>query len=31
MSWHYASTHEIEKIIKSLKFKNTGGYDEIST
>ena len=31
MSWHYASTHEIEKIIKSLKSKNTGGYDEIST
>jgi len=31
MSWQYASTHEIEKIIKSLKSKNTGGYDEIST
>jgi hypothetical protein len=31
MSWHYASTHEIEKIIKSLKSINTGGYDEIST
>ena len=31
MSWHNASTHEIEKIIKSLKSKNTGGYDEIST
>jgi hypothetical protein len=31
MSWHYASTYEIEKIIKSLKSKNTGGYDEIST
>jgi hypothetical protein len=31
MSWHCASTHEIEKIIKSLKSKNTGGYDEIST
>jgi len=30
MSWHYASTYEIEKIIKSLKSKNTGGY-EIST
>ena len=25
MSWHYASTHEIENIIKSLKSKNTGG------
>jgi hypothetical protein len=31
MSWYYASTHEIEKIIKSLISKNTGGYDEIST
>jgi len=31
MSWHYASTYEIEKIIKSLKSKNTVGYDEIST
>ena len=31
MSWHNASTHEIEKIIKSLKSKNTGGCDEIST
>jgi hypothetical protein len=31
MSWHYTSTYEIEKIIKSLKSKNTGGYDEIST
>ena len=31
MSQHYASTYEIEKIIKSLKSKNTGGYDEIST
>jgi len=31
MSWHNASTHEIEKIIKSLKSKNTGWYDEIST
>jgi hypothetical protein len=31
MTWHYASTHEIERIIKSLKSKNTGGYDEIST
>ena len=30
-SWQYASTHEIEKIIKSLKSKNAGGYDEIST
>jgi len=31
MSWHYAPTYEIEKIIKSLKSKNTSGYDEIST
>jgi hypothetical protein len=31
MSQHYASTYEIEMIIKSLKSKNTGGYDEIST
>ena len=31
MSWQYASTYEIEKIIKSLRSKNTGGYDEIST
>jgi hypothetical protein len=30
MSWQYASTYEIEKIIKSLKTKNTAGYDEIS-
>jgi hypothetical protein len=30
MSWHYASFHKIEKIIKSLKSKNTGGYEEIS-
>jgi len=31
MSWHYASTYEIEKIIKYLKSKTSGGYDEIST
>jgi hypothetical protein len=30
MSWQYASTYEIEKIIKSLKTKNTAGYNEIS-
>jgi len=30
MSWQYASTHEIEKIIKSLRTKNTCGYNEIS-
>jgi hypothetical protein len=31
MSWHYAFTYEIERIIKSLKSKNTGRYDKIST
>jgi len=25
MNWQYTSTHEIGKIIKSLKSKNTGG------
>jgi len=30
ISWQYASTYEIEEIIKSLKTKNTCGYDEIS-
>jgi hypothetical protein len=30
MSWQYTSTYEIEKIIKSLRTKNTCGYDEIS-
>jgi hypothetical protein len=30
MSWQYASTYEIEKIMKSLKTKNSSGYDEIS-
>jgi len=30
ISWQYAFTHEIEKIIKSLRTKNTCGYDEIS-
>jgi hypothetical protein len=30
VSWPYASTHEVERIIKSLKSKNTGRY-EIST
>jgi exonuclease III len=28
--WHYASTHEIESIIRSLKTKESTGYDEIS-
>ena len=31
MKWHYTSTYEIGKIIKSLKSKNSSGYDEIST
>jgi hypothetical protein len=30
ISWQYASTYEIEKIIKSLRTKNACGYDEIS-
>jgi hypothetical protein len=30
MSWQYASTYKIEKMIKSLKTKNSNGYDEIS-
>jgi hypothetical protein len=30
MKWHYTSTYEIGEIIKSLKSKNTSGYDEIS-
>jgi hypothetical protein len=30
MSWQYAFTYKIEKIIKSLRIKNSCGYDEIS-
>jgi hypothetical protein len=30
MKWHYTSTYETGNIIKSLKSKNTSGYDEIS-
>jgi hypothetical protein len=30
ISWQNASTYEIERIIKSLRTKNTRGYDEIS-
>ena len=30
ISWQYASTYEIEKIIKSLRTKNACGYDEVS-
>jgi len=31
MKWDYASTYEIGQIIKSLKSKNSSGYDKIST
>jgi len=30
INWQYVSTYEINKIIKSLKSKNTSGYDKIS-
>ena len=30
MEWKYATTHELEKIIKPLKSKNSHGYEEIS-
>ena len=30
ISWQYASTYEVENIIKSLKTKNSCGYDEVS-
>jgi uncharacterized protein (UPF0248 family) len=30
MKWHYTTTHEIDTIIKSIKMKNSTGYDEIS-
>jgi hypothetical protein len=30
IDWKYVSTYEIRNIIKSLKPKNTFGYDEIS-
>jgi hypothetical protein len=30
MKWHYTSTSEVGKIIKSLKSKNSSGYDQIS-
>jgi hypothetical protein len=30
INWHNTSTHEIEKIIRSLKVTNSTGYDEIS-
>jgi hypothetical protein len=31
LNWQYASTYEIEKIIKAIKSKNSYGYDEISS
>ena len=31
MKWQYASTHEIRKIIKALKSKNSFEYDEITS
>jgi hypothetical protein len=31
IKWHYTLTNEIRKIIKSLKAKNSCGYDEIPT
>ena len=30
MNWKYATTYEIDKIIKSLSSKNSYGYDRIS-
>jgi hypothetical protein len=30
IQWHYTSTYEIQNIIKSLKTKNSYGFDEIS-
>ena len=30
MEWKYATTYELEKIIKPLKSKNSHGYEEIS-
>jgi hypothetical protein len=30
MEWKYATTYELEKIIRSLKTKNSYGYEEIS-
>ena len=29
VSWQFASTYDIEKIVKSLRTKNTCGYDEV--
>jgi hypothetical protein len=31
LKWQYASTYEIEKIIKAIKSKNSCGYDEMSS
>ena len=31
INWHNTTTHDIEKIIKSLKTKDSSGYEEITT
>jgi hypothetical protein len=31
MTWKYTNTHEMDKIIKSLKTKDSSGYDKISS
>jgi hypothetical protein len=31
MRWKYTNTHEIEKIIKSLKTRDSSGYNEITS
>jgi hypothetical protein len=31
MKWKYTNTHEVEKIIKSMKTKDSYGYDEITS
>jgi hypothetical protein len=31
IKWHYTSTNQIRKLIKSIKAKNSSGYDEIPT
>ena len=30
IKWKYVTTHELEKIIRSLEAKNSHGFDEIS-
>jgi hypothetical protein len=31
MTWKYTSTHEVEKVIKSLKSKDSSGYEETTS